>query len=93
MICPNDFIPLAEETGLIIPLDRLVLQQACHQLRHWKEQFCPHVPLSISVNLSGKQFARPDLIEQIDRILAETGLEGQYLKLEITDRVIASKSG
>jgi diguanylate cyclase (GGDEF)-like protein/PAS domain S-box-containing protein len=87
-ICPNDFIPLAEETGLIIPLDRSVLHQACHQLRRWKEQFCPNVPLSISVNLSGKQFARLDLIEQIDRILAETGLEGQYLKLEITESVL-----
>ncbi len=88
MICPNDFIPLAEETGLIILLDRLVLQQACHQFRHWKEQFCPNVPWSISVNLSGKQFARLDLIEQIDRILAETGLEGQDLKLEITESVL-----
>jgi diguanylate cyclase (GGDEF)-like protein/PAS domain S-box-containing protein len=88
IVCPNDFIPLAEETGLIIPLDRLVLQQACHQLRHWKEQFCTNIPLTISVNLSGKQFARTDLIEQIDRILAETGLEGQYLKLEITESVL-----
>lgn len=88
MICPNDFIPLAEETGLIIPLDRLVLQQACHQLRHWKEQLFANIPLSISVNLSGKQFTKLDLIEQIDRILAETGLEGQYLKLEITESVL-----
>ncbi|MBE9166951.1 EAL domain-containing protein [Pleurocapsales cyanobacterium LEGE 06147] len=88
MICPNDFIPLAEETGLIIALDRLVLQKACQQLCDWKKQFSPNAPLSISVNLSGKQFAQLDLLEQIDRILAETELEGQYLKLEITESVL-----
>jgi EAL domain-containing protein (putative c-di-GMP-specific phosphodiesterase class I) len=88
LISPAEFIPLAEETGLITLIDRWVLREACRQLRVWQEQFRAIPPWSVSVNLSGKQFSQPNLIEEIDRILAETGLEGQYLKLEVTESVL-----
>jgi EAL domain-containing protein (putative c-di-GMP-specific phosphodiesterase class I) len=88
LISPAEFIPLAEETGLITLIDLWVLQEACRQLRVWQEQFRAILPLSVSVNLSGKQFSQPNLIEEIDRILAETGLEGQYLKLEVTESIL-----
>ncbi len=85
MVPPSDFIPAAEETGLIIPLGTWVLDEACRQLKIWQQQYSTTQGLAISVNLSGKQFSQPNLIEQIDRILRETGLDGHYLKLEITE--------
>jgi diguanylate cyclase (GGDEF)-like protein len=73
-ISPLKFIPMAEETGLIIPLGQWVLREACRQLRDWQQRFPSTPELSISVNLSGKQFKQPDLIEQISQILGETGI-------------------
>lgn len=87
MVSPGEFIPLAEETGLIIPIGMLVLREACCQLHYWQNQYL-NKNLTISVNLSVKQFYQPDLIDQIDKILAETQLEGSSLKLEITESVI-----
>ena len=88
LIFPTEFIPLAEETGLIIALDQWILQKSCHQLQFWHEQFPAFSSLTLSVNLSGSQFSQPDLISRIDQVLAETGLEGRYLKLEITENVL-----
>ena len=88
MISPQSFIPVAEETSLIIPIDRWVLQQACHQLRLWQKEKLTDYPLFISVNLSARQFAQLDLIDQIDQILTETQLNPQCLKLEITESAI-----
>jgi diguanylate cyclase (GGDEF)-like protein/PAS domain S-box-containing protein len=87
-LTPNQFIPLAEDTGLIIPLDRFVLREACRQMAEWHKQLPFDPPLTISVNLSGKQIVQSDLIETIEKILIETGLAPQYLKLEITENVI-----
>ncbi|HJZ68592.1 MAG TPA: EAL domain-containing protein [Blastocatellia bacterium] len=87
-ISPLKFIPVAEETGLIIPIGQWVLREACKQLRAWQEQFPSDPPLSISVNLSGKQFSQPDLIDQISEILEETGLAPDSLKIEITESAI-----
>ncbi|HET9533559.1 MAG TPA: EAL domain-containing protein [Blastocatellia bacterium] len=87
-ISPMKFIPVAEETGLIIPIGYWVLREACEQLRVWQQQFPSTPPLSISVNLSGKQFGQPDLIEQIKKILDETGIRPGTLKLEITESAI-----
>jgi diguanylate cyclase (GGDEF)-like protein/PAS domain S-box-containing protein len=87
-ISPLKFIPVAEDTGLIIPIGQWVLREACQQLRMWQEQFPSDPPLSISVNLSGKQFSQPDLIERIAQILSETGLEASSLKMEITESAI-----
>jgi diguanylate cyclase (GGDEF)-like protein/PAS domain S-box-containing protein len=88
LISPAEFIPLAEETGLITLIDRWVLRQACRQLKLWQEQFPAIFPLSMSVNLSGKQFSQPNLIEEIDQILEETGLKGESLKLEMTESIL-----
>ncbi|HXI91579.1 MAG TPA: bifunctional diguanylate cyclase/phosphodiesterase, partial [Blastocatellia bacterium] len=87
-ISPLKFIPVAEETGLIIEIGQWVLREACQQLRIWQEQFPSTPPLSISVNLSGKQFSQPDLIECISEILKETGLDASSLKIEITESAI-----
>ena len=87
-ISPMKFIPVAEETGLIIPIGYWVLREACEQLRNWQQRFPSTPPLSVSVNLSGKQFTQPDLIEQIKKILGETGIRPGTLKLEITESAI-----
>ncbi len=88
LISPAEFIPLAEETGLIIPLGLWVLRKACFQLHQWQNQWPNNYCLKMSVNLSVKQFAQADLIEQIDEILLETQLDGRSLKLEITESAL-----
>jgi len=88
LISPSDFIPVAEETGLIIPLGAWVLREACRQTRIWQKQLPSHHPLTISVNLSGKQFSQSDLVYQIGQILQETELQPNHLKLEITESVV-----
>lgn len=92
LISPTLFIPIAEETGLINPIGNWVLREACYQLQQWHHQKLTDYPLTMSVNLSVRQFAQPDLIEQIDTILAETQLNPQSLKLEITESVIMKNS-
>jgi diguanylate cyclase (GGDEF)-like protein/PAS domain S-box-containing protein len=87
MIYPTDFISVAEDTGLIIPLGMSMLRQACHQVSEWQKNFSAQ-PLSISVNLSGKQFKQINLVEEIKSILIETGIEPNNLRLEITESVI-----
>jgi len=71
---PSEFIPVAEETGLILPLGHWVLSQACRKMADWRRRLPGRQDLSVSVNLSNKQFSEPDLIARIDAILAETGL-------------------
>ncbi|MGF1570495.1 MAG: EAL domain-containing protein [Nodosilinea sp.] len=88
LLLPLEFIPIAENTGLITALDLWVLNQACGQLHQWRQQFPAYPDLTINVNLSGKQFVRPDLIQQIDRALTSNHLSGQYLKVEITESVL-----
>ncbi|MEW6496692.1 MAG: EAL domain-containing protein [Cyanobacteriota bacterium] len=88
LVSPTEFIPTAEETGLITPIGWWTLQEACRQLKVWQEQFPAEQPLTMNVNLSCKQFTQPDLLEQIDRILQETQLAVGSLKLEITESVV-----
>jgi len=91
-ISPARFIPVAEETGLICEIGQWVMREACMQLQVWRQQF-PHLKhLTVSVNLSGKQLREPDLLQQIDRILAETGLPSYCLKLEITESLLIENS-
>lgn len=84
-ISPTDFIPLAEETGLINPIGEWVMFTACAQNKAWQDAGYP--PFSVSVNLSVRQFREQNLIELIPRILQETGLEPRYLELEITENL------
>jgi diguanylate cyclase (GGDEF)-like protein/PAS domain S-box-containing protein len=88
LIYPDAFVDLAEETGLIAAIDLWVLQAACQQLQQWRSQAPRFADLTISVNLSGKQFSQPDLIDQIDHALSAAELDGHYLKLEITESIL-----
>lgn len=88
LVSPAEFIPVAEDTGLIVPLGWWVLKEACRQMRAWQLQFAVEPPLTINVNLSGKQFTQVNLIEQIQQILQETGLSPSSLKLEITESCV-----
>jgi diguanylate cyclase (GGDEF)-like protein len=88
LLYPAEFIAVAEESELIIPIDLIVLRQACHQLRIWQDLDLERFPLKISVNLSAKQFTQTNLIAKIDEILQETNLESRYLKIEITESAI-----
>lgn len=85
MISPAKFIPLAEETGLIVSIGAWVLQEACQQLKVWQQQFPSKTALTVSVNLSSKQLASPKLVEQIYETLHTTNLDPHTLKLEITE--------
>jgi EAL domain-containing protein (putative c-di-GMP-specific phosphodiesterase class I) len=87
LIPPAAFIPVAEETGLIVPLGQLVLEAACRQARQWQTQYPSAHALSVAVNLSARQFQHPRLVADIDRALREAGLASQLLKLEITESV------
>jgi diguanylate cyclase (GGDEF)-like protein/PAS domain S-box-containing protein len=87
-IPPTEFIPVAEETGLIHELDMWILRQACTQMQQWHTEYPCDPPLAISVNLSPRQFTQPRLVEQIADVLKETGLEPSSLRLEITESVL-----
>ena len=84
-IAPKEFIPVAEETGLIDTLGMWVLRQACNQMQTWHRQYPIEPPLSIHVNISRKQFNQPDLVDNIQEILRETALDPRFLSLEITE--------
>ncbi|MGZ5037512.1 MAG: putative bifunctional diguanylate cyclase/phosphodiesterase [Usitatibacter sp.] len=86
MIQPSEFIPLAEETGLIVALGNWVLQEACLQARAWQERGIRD--LAMAVNISGVQFRRRDLVKNVARALEWSGLEARYLELEITESVV-----
>lgn len=88
LVFPEEFIPVAEETGLITNLGIWVLREACRQTMRWRLQHPRYRRLTVSVNLSMKQLTQADLIEQIDHVLQETGLEAHCLHLEITESVI-----
>jgi diguanylate cyclase len=86
MVSPGEFIPCMEETGLIVRVGLVVLRQACQQLHDWHQRGWPQ--LTMGVNLSVRQFASPTLLADIDQVLAETGVNPAYLKLEITESAI-----
>ena len=88
VILPPEFVPLAEQTGLIIPIGRWVLQEACRQARGWHDAFPAAGPVRISVNLSGKQLAHPGLADDVRAALQDAGLSPSRLILEIGENVL-----
>ena len=88
LVPPNEFIPISESTGLIIPMTVQILYQACTQVVKWQERSGSGQPLSIAVNLSGKHFGHPALVEQIKTVISETGIDPASLKLELTESAV-----
>src|SRR5271167_1455774 len=96
MVPPMDFIGVAEETGLIIPMNRNLLREACQHLRAWQSEFPSNPPLTMSVNITSKEFAQPDLPNEIRKCLDQTGVDPSCLQLEIIETIAmgdAEKSG
>jgi PAS domain S-box-containing protein len=87
LVPPAEFIPVADETGLILPLNRALLREACQQLRKWQSQFACDPPLSMSVNLAPRQFNQPELLDEIATILRETGVSPSALNFEIMETI------
>ena len=95
-ISPKEFIPIAEDTGLIIAIGEWLLQEACQQMAIWKRQFAsiPQVTsLKMSINLSSQQLQEPKFIEKLDKIMQKTGIDGNCLRLEITESVLVEPGG
>jgi diguanylate cyclase (GGDEF)-like protein/PAS domain S-box-containing protein len=92
LVSPGEFLPVAEETGLIAQIDWWVLRRACRQLAAWHAQFPSEPPLSMSVNLSSRDFSRPDLADRIEQELRAAALDGRSLRLEITESAIMEHS-
>jgi diguanylate cyclase (GGDEF)-like protein/PAS domain S-box-containing protein len=94
LIAPDQFISVAEETGLIVPIGKWILREACRQTREWQRYLASNSErrLSISVNLSAKQLMNPALIGQINEVLAESELDARFLKLEVTESMVMEHS-
>lgn len=92
LVSPADFISIAEDIGLIVPIGEWVMHQACSQMREWQIKFPQAANLKISVNLASQQIKEPKLIERIDQVLAETNLDGSFLKLEITETMLLNNT-
>jgi diguanylate cyclase (GGDEF)-like protein/PAS domain S-box-containing protein len=87
LVPPSEFIPVADETGLILPLNRALLREACQQLQKWQSQFACDPPLTMSVNLAPRQFNQPELPDEIETILRETGINPGTLNFEIMETI------
>ena len=92
LVAPDNFISVAEDTGLILPIGKWVIRESCRQMREWQEQFTAADSMIINVNLSARQLESKDLVEQIVLILNETGLNANCLKLEITESAIMNNA-
>jgi EAL domain-containing protein (putative c-di-GMP-specific phosphodiesterase class I) len=90
IMVPAEFIDIAEDSGLILPIGWRSLREACEQLRHWQKRYYSNPPLTMNVNISQKQFMQADLVAQLQTIVKETDLDPSCLKLEITESAIMS---
>jgi diguanylate cyclase (GGDEF)-like protein len=88
VISPGEFMMVAEETGLTLPIGDLVIREACRQLKAWQEQFPSCRDLTVSVNVSARVFSQPEFFDTVTKILEETGLEGRCLRLEIVEKTL-----
>jgi len=86
VVAPGRFIPIAEETGLIVSIGKWALQEACAQSKAWQDEGLP--PIVVSVNVSPRQFRQDNLVRTVDEVLRTTGLEGRYLELELTESMV-----
>jgi diguanylate cyclase (GGDEF)-like protein len=92
LVPPNEFIPVLEETGLIVPVGAWVLREACAQMVQWQQARAMDPPLSLAVNLSARQFRHQGLVEQVAAALAETGFDPRRLELELTESMLIEDS-
>jgi diguanylate cyclase (GGDEF)-like protein len=92
IVPPAEFIPLAEETGLITPIERWVFRKSCQQMRRWRKVLPADHPLSVSVNVSGKHLSREDLPAEIESMLRENDLQPAWLRIEITESAVVEKT-
>ena len=88
LLPPSEFISIAEESGLIVPLGRYVLERSCQQVAQWQREFPAHLPLQVSVNLSPRQFDDPNLIYDVAAVLRAASIDPASLKLEVTEGLI-----
>lgn len=86
-LLPEEFIPLAEETGLIVPIGAWVLREACMEARRWHQHFGAELPLSVGVNIASRQLSQPDFLSMVRQTLEETGLDGKFLRLELSESI------
>ena len=96
LISPTEFIPIAEDTGLILDIGEWLLRESCQQLKTWQEKFAsmPQIgSLKMSINIATQQLQEPGFIAKLDQILLETGLDGQFLRLEITESTLIETEG
>lgn len=88
LIYPDEFLPVLEDTDLIVPIGWMMLKEACQQMQAWQIHFPSRMPFTMSVNFSGNQIAQLDFLEQVERILKETRVDPRRLRLEITESII-----
>ncbi len=91
VVSPADFIPIAEDSGLIVPLGQWTIREACRQLKTWNTRVRPEKPICVNVNLSMRQINHPDTVEMIQHEISDSGIDPNWLKLEITESAIADE--
>ncbi len=87
LVLPGDFIDVAEETGLLVAINRRLLQESCHQTRLWQGRYTPDPPLILTANVTSKELAQPDMVSEIRRVLQQTGMKPGQVQLEIRETV------
>jgi EAL domain-containing protein (putative c-di-GMP-specific phosphodiesterase class I) len=93
LLVPPEFIPMAEETGLIVPMGRWVLDEACWRARDWQERYPKHAPLTMAINISARQLRYPELVGEVEDALRRAALDPGSLTLEITESVLVEDEG
>ena len=92
LVSADELIPIAEETGLILPIGQWVIREACQQMQTWHQKYPSQRPMTVHVNLSPKQFLQPSIVESIQQILVQTGLDPRSLNLEVTETVVVENA-
>lgn len=85
LLSPAEFVALSEETGLIVPLGKWVMEEACRQVREWRQKYDAGFRKSVSINISARQFLQPDLVDTVEEAMRATGIDGDLIRLELTE--------